>query len=431
MLGLELALVLVLILLNGFLAMAELSVVSSRKAALQPLAQRGNKGAQVALDLAAKPGQFLSAVQVGITLVGILAGAYGGATLSERLVPVLAGVPLVAPIAESLSVAIVVASITALSVIVGELVPKRMALAGPERIAIAVARPMRFVAKAAYPVVWVLDNASRLLLRLLGVRTSGERAVTDDEIRALIAEAARTGIVHQAEGEMIGGVMRLADRSVRAVMTPRNEVVWLDLDAPPEENKRKIVEYGFDRYPVARGRIDNVVGVLDTQELLKAMLQGQQFDIQTAMRQPKVVPDSVGALKAMDQLRASTVHLLVVVDEFGSLEGIVSTSDLTRAVLGTLPGETEDEVEAHQREDGSWLLDGAMSLDEFRDRLQIELPEERNYTTLAGLVLALARRIPQPGDAVEHDGWRLEVVDMDGRRIDKVLAMKVARSDEG
>jgi putative hemolysin len=431
MLGLELALVLVLILLNGFLAMAELSVVSSRKAALQPLAQRGNKGAQVALELAAKPGHFLSAVQVGITLVGILAGAYGGATLSERLGPVLTDIALVAPIAESLSVAIVVASITALSVIVGELVPKQVALARPERIAIVVARPMRLLAKAVYPIVWMLDNVSRLLLRLLGVRTSGERAVTDEEIRALIAEAARTGIVHKAEGEMIDGVMRLADRSVRAVMTPRNEVVWLDLDAPPDENKRKIVEFGFDRYPVARGHIDNVVGVLDSQELLKCMLQGKSFDIQAAMRAPKVVPDSVGALKAMDQLRASTVHLLVVVDEFGSLEGIVSTSDLTRAVLGTLPGETEDEAEAHQRDDGSWLLDGAMSLDEFRDRLQIELPDERNYTTLAGLVLALARRIPQPGDAVEHDGWRLEVVDMDRRRIDKVLAIKIAPAVEG
>jgi putative hemolysin len=430
MLGLELALVLVLILLNGFLAMAELSVVSSRKAALMPLAQRGNRGAQVALDLAAKPGHFLSAVQVGITLVGILAGAYGGATLSERLVPVLADIPLVAPIAESLSVAIVVASITALSVIVGELVPKQMALAGPERIAIAVSRPMKYLAKAVYPIVWVLDTLSRALLRLFGVRTSGERAVTDDEIRALIAEAARTGIVHKAEGEMIGGVMRLADRTVRAVMTPRNEVIWLDLDAAVEENQRKIVEYGYDRYPVARGRIDNIVGVLDSQELLKCMLQGKSFDIQAAMRAPKVVPDTVGALQAMDQLRASTVHLLVVVDELGSLEGIVSTSDLTRAVLGTLPGEHEDEIEAHQREDGSWLLDGAMSLDEFRDRFQIDVPEERNYTTVAGLILALARRIPQPGDSVEHDGWRLEVVDMDRRRIDKVMATKIVRGEE-
>jgi len=426
MLGLELALVLVLILLNGFLAMAELSVVSSRKAALQPLAQRGNKGAQVALELAAKPGHFLSAVQVGITLVGILAGAYGGATLSERLVPVLADIPLVAPIAESLAVAIVVASITALSVIVGELVPKQMALAGPERIAIVVARPMRGLAKAAYPIVWVLDTLSRLLLRLVGVRTSGERAVTDDEIRALIAEAARTGIVQRAEGEMIGGVMRLADRSVRAIMTPRNEIIWLDLDAPVEENKRKIVEFGFDRYPVARGRIDNIVGVLDTQELLKALLEGKPFDIQSAMRTPKVVPDSVGALKAMDSLRASSVHLLAVVDEFGSLEGIVTTSDLTRAVLGALPGESEGVGETHQRADGSWLLDGTLSLDEFRDRLQIEVPEDRDYHTLGGLVMALMKRIPQPGDHVEHDGWRLEVVDMDARRIDKVLASKVA-----
>lgn len=429
MLGLELALVLVLILLNGFLAMAELSVVSSRKAALQPLAQRGNKGAQVALELAAKPGHFLSAVQVGITLVGILAGAYGGATLSERLVPVLADIPLVASISESLAVAIVVASITALSVIVGELVPKQMALAGPERIAIVVARPMRFVAKAAYPIVWALDTVSRFLLRLVGVRTSGERAVTDDEIRALIAEAARTGIVQRAEGEMIGGVMRLADRSVRAIMTPRNEVIWLDLDASPEDNKRKIVEFGFDRYPVARGRIDNIVGVLDTQELLKGLLEDKPFDIQSAMRAPKVVPDSVGALKAMDSLRASSVHLLAVVDEFGSLEGIVTTSDLTRAVLGVLPGESEGVGETHQREDGSWLLDGTLSLDEFRDRLQIEVPEDRDYHTLAGLVLALMRRIPQPGDHVEHDGWRLEVVDMDRRRIDKVLASKVAAGE--
>ncbi|MGE0151959.1 MAG: hemolysin family protein [Reyranellaceae bacterium] len=430
MLGLELALVLVLILLNGFLAMAELSVVSSRKAALQPLAQRGNKGAQVALALAAEPGRFLSAVQVGITLVGILAGAYGGATLSERLAPELARIPALASIAQSLAVGIVVASITAVSVVVGELVPKQMALASPERIAVVVSRPMRLLAKMAYPVVWTLDRASRTLLRLVGVRTA-ERPVTDEEIRALIAEAARTGIVHQAEGEMIGGVMRLADRSVRAVMTPRNEVVWLDLDAPVEENKRKIVEYGFDRYPVGRGRIDNVVGVLDSQELLKAMLEGKPFDIQAAMRAPRVVPDSVGALKAMDSLRASSVHLLVVVDEFGSLEGIVSTSDLTRAVLGSLPGEDEREEEAHQREDGSWLLDGAMSLDEFRDKLQIEVPAERDYTTLAGLFLALYKRIPQPGDTIEHDGWRLEVVDMDGRRIDKVLAAKLAGAAEG
>lgn len=425
MLGLELALVLVLILLNGFLAMAELSVVSSRKATLQPLAQRGNKGAQAALALIAEPGRFLSAVQVGITLVGILAGAYGGATLSERLAPVLAGIPLVASIAQSLAVAIVVASITALSVVVGELVPKQMALSSPERIAVFVARPMRMLARIAYPVVWLLDTASRFLLRLVGVRTT-ERAVTDEEIRALIAEAARTGIVHEAEGEMMSGVMRLADRSVRAVMTPRNEVVWLDLDAPADDNKRKILEYGFDRYPVGRGRIDNVVGVVDTQELLRQLLEVGAFDLQAAMSPPKVVPDSVGALKAMDSLRASKVHLLVVVDEFGSLEGIVSTSDLTRAVLGALPGETDDySPEAQQREDGSWLLDGSMSLDEFRDRLQIEVPAERDYTTLAGLVLALTKRIPKAGDAVEHDGWRLEVVDMDGRRIDKVLAMKL------
>lgn len=431
MLGLELALVLVLILLNGFLAMAELAVVSSRKAALEPLAQRGNLGAQAALDLAARPGRFLSAVQVGITLVAILTGTFGGAALSDRLAPELAKIELLAPIAESLSVGLVVASITALSVIVGELVPKQMALAVPERIAIAVSRPMRGLSQAAWPFVWGLDAASRLALRAMGIRTTGERAVTDEEIRALIAEAARTGIVHQAEGEMIGGVMRLADRSVRAVMTPRNEVVWLDLEAPVEENKRKIVEYGFDRYPVARGRIDNVVGVLDTQELLKAMLEGKPFDIQAAMRAPKVVPDTVGALKAMDSLRASSVHLLIVVDEFGSLEGIVSTSDLTRAVLGSLPGEDEDEEEAHQREDGSWLLDGAMSLDEFRDKLRIEVPEERDYTTLAGLFLALYKRIPQPGDAIEHDGWRLEVVDMDARRIDKVLASKIAPPAEG
>jgi putative hemolysin len=311
-------------------------------------------------------------------------------------------------------------------VIVGELVPKQMALAGPERIAIVVARPMRWVAKAAYPIVWVLDTVSRFLLRLVGVRTSGERAVTDDEIRALIAEAARTGIVLREEGEMIGGVMRLADRSVRAIMTPRNEIVWLDLDAPVEENKRKIIEFGFDRYPVARGRIDNIVGVLDTQELLKGMLEDKPFDIQSAMRAPKVVPDSVGALKAMDSLRASSVHLLAVVDEFGSLEGIVTTSDLTRAVLGVLPGESEGVGETHQREDGSWLLDGTLSLDEFRDRLQIEVPEDRDYHTLGGLVMALMKRIPQPGDHVEHDGWRLEVVDMDRRRIDKVLASKVA-----
>ena len=425
MLGLELALILVLILFNGFLAMAELAVVSARRANLQPLAQRGSKGAQAALALGAAPGRFLSSVQIGITLVGILAGAYGGATLSARLAPVLAGVPVLAPFAEELAVGLVVACITALSVIVGELVPKQIALARPERIAAVVARPMRLLATVASPIVWLLDTASRGTLRLLGLRTAGARQVTDEEIRALIAEATRTGLVHAAESEMIDGVMRLADRSVRAIMTPRNDVVWLDPDMPVDEIGRKIAAHGFDRYLVSRGAIDQIVGVLDSQDLLKALLEGRALDIAAATRPATVIPDSVGALKVMEALRGSAVHMVVVVDELGSLEGIVTTSDVVRAIVGALPGETAEEGMAVAREDGSWLLEGSMSLDEFRDRLDVALPENRDYHTLAGLVLALLRRVPEAGDHVEHDGWRLEVVDMDGRRVDKVLASRI------
>jgi len=425
MLGLELALILVLVLFNGFLAMAELAVVSARRANLQPLVQRGSKGAQAALDLGAAPGRFLSSVQIGITLVGILAGAYGGATLSARLAPLLAGIPALAPLAEELAVGIVVASITALSVIVGELVPKQMALARPERIAVVVARPMQLLATVASPVVWLLDTASRGTLRLFGLRTAGERQVTDEEIRALIAEATRTGLVHAAESEMIDGVMRLADRSVRAIMTPRNDIVWLDPDAPADENRRKIAAHGFDRYLVSRGAIDQVVGVLDSQDLLKALLEDREFDVAAATQPATVIPDTVGALKVMEALRGSAVHMVVVVDELGSLEGIVTTSDVVRAIVGALPGEVADDAMAVAREDGSWLLEGSMSLDEFRDRLDVALPGARDYHTLAGLVLALLKRLPQAGDHVEHDGWRLEVVDMDGRRVDKVLASRI------
>ena len=430
MLGLELALILILILFNGFLAMAELAVVSARRARLQPLAQRGSKGAQAALDLAAEPGRFLSSVQIGITLVGILVGAYGGATLSARLEPVLAGIPVLAPFAGELAVGLVVATITGLSVIVGELVPKQIALARPERIAAFAARPMRLLATIAAPVVWLLDTASRLVLWLTGLRPAGERQVTDEEIRALIAEATRTGLVHAAESEMIGGVMRLADRPVAAIMTPRSEVVWLDLEATADENRRRIAEHGFDRYVVARGSIDRVEGVLDSQDLLKALLEGRPLDIAAATQRAVAMPESAGALKVMAALRSAAVHLVLVVDEFGSLQGIVTTSDVVRAIVGALPGEEPEEAAALARGDGTWLIDGAMSLDAVAEKLGLALPERRDYHTLAGLVLALLRRLPQTGDHVEHDGWRLEVVDMDGRRIDKVMASRIGLQAE-
>jgi putative hemolysin len=423
MLVLELAIVLCLIVLNGFFAMSELAVVSSRKPRLRTMAEAGQRGAQAALRLIENPGRFLSSVQIGITLIGVLAGAFSGATLAGHLAVELRARGMSAGLADTVSVVVVVAAVTYLSLIVGELVPKQMALRNPERIAARVARPMTLLGWIASPAVWLLEVSSRLALKLLGVGEQPEQRVTEEEIRQLIAEAESAGVVEPAERRMIGSVMRLGDRSVRSVMTPRHEVEWLDLAQGEASLKERLLSGRHSRLPVGEGSIDELRGIVVVRDVLAQVLNAGRLDLAAAIRPATVVHDGMDALGAMESLKNAHTDMAVVVDEYGTFEGILTTTDLLHAITGALGlhiGETEPD--ALEREDGSWLLDGMKAVDEAADILRLPLPARRDYHTVAGFMLDRLRRIPKLGDAVEAGGWRLEVVDMDGRRIDKVLA---------
>ncbi|HXH03078.1 MAG TPA: hemolysin family protein [Candidatus Competibacteraceae bacterium] len=419
----ELLIILLLILLNGFFAMSELAVVSARRARLVALAEQGQRGAAAALRLAEEPGRFLSTVQIGITLIGIFAGAYGGATLSGRLAEALAALPALAPFSEALALGLVVAGITYLSLIVGELVPKQLALHHAERIAIWVAVPMQLLDRLAAPLVYLLDISSRLMLRLLGAHGGSGQKVTDEEIKTLIAEATAAGVVESAEQAMISAVMRLADRPVRAIMTPRPDIVWLDLEDSAEEHWRIIRESRYSRFPVSRGDIDEVVGIVQVKDLLEQAMQGGTPELAAAVREPLVVHDGLGALKALEMLKQSPLQMALVVDEYGSLQGLVTATDVLESIVGELAEQdTGAQPGVMQREDGSWLVDGGLALDELKELLRLrELPEEGEFHTLAGLTLSQLGHVPTTGEHFTLEGYRFEVVDMDGRRVDKVL----------
>jgi len=420
---LELVIVILLIVLNGFFAMSELAVVSVRRARLQPLADEGHRGARAALALAAEPGRFLSTVQIGITLIGIFAGAYSGATLAQGLSAWLRRFPAVAGFADGLSLGLVVAGITYLSVIIGELAPKHLALRNPERIAAGVARPMMLLAWLASPVVWVLDASTRLVLRLLGGATASENQITDEEIRALLVEATKAGVVEPAEQAMISGVMRLADRPVRMIMTPRPNIVWLDLDNDPSENLQQLLESHYSRFPVGRGDIDEVIGVVQTKDLLRASLESKGLDLERVLREPVVVPDTVGALKALELIKQSALKMALVVDEYGNLKGLVTATDILESIIGEMTQEDDKTApEITRREDGSWLVDGSLPVDELKELLELRsLQHEEDFHTLAGLLLNHFTEIPKAGDHFDLAGYHFEVMDMDGFRIDKVL----------
>lgn len=425
----EALILLLLIALNGFFAMAELAVVSSRKARLRQMAEAGQRGAATALRLAEHPGRFLSTVQIGITLIGIFAGAFGGATLAEKLDAWLAATfPDVAPYSAELALGLVVASITYLSLIIGELVPKHLALRDPERLAAVVAWPMRIMAWIGSPLVWLLDRSTRAVLRLLGGSSIPKQRVTDEEIKALLAEAAAAGVVEQAEQAMISGVMRLADRPVGAVMTPRPAIVWLDLDDPPAVLLNTIRAHRFPRFPAGRGAIDEVQGVIRVKDMLDDYLAGREPDFNALLQEAPVVHESTDALQVLDVLKQSPARLALVRDEYGGLEGLITLTDLMEAIVGVLaePRAT-DEPPVARREDGSWLMDGALPVDELWELLNLrELPVEGDYYTLAGLVLARLGEVPATGQWCVWGGYRFEVVDMDGQRIDKVLVSREA-----
>ena len=417
----ELLVVAFLILLNGFFAMSELAVVSSRRARLEQLAEDGVRGARAALKLLDEPTRFLSTVQVGITLVGVLAGAYSGTTLAEPLGDAL--FDEMGQAAYPISVGIVVAGITYLSLVVGELVPKRIAMNDPERTAARVAPFMARLSVAGAPVVWLLRASTEALIRLLRVPEKPESTVTEEEVKSLIAEGTRAGVFHAVERDMIDGVLRLADRSVRSVMTPRVEVVWIDLDDPVDTIQKEIAESGHSRFPAGRRGLEELDGIAHTKDLLNQAVQTGSFDIVASLRDPLVVHEGTPVLRLLEMFRENPVHMAVVVDEYGVVEGIVTPTDILVSIAGELPEHSDDmEDSAVRRDDGSWLLDGMIGIDDAERILgRRGMRGDEDYETVAGFVLSRLGRIPQIGDSFRWDGLRFEIVDMDGRRIDRIL----------
>ncbi|HYF07949.1 MAG TPA: hemolysin family protein [Acetobacteraceae bacterium] len=422
----EIGIILLLVFLNGAFALSELAIVSARRSRLLAMQRQGRLGAAEALALADDPQRFLPTVQIGITLVGIIAGAFGGARLSGTLADVLEPMPLIGRIADEVAFAVVVLAITYASLIIGELVPKQLALRDPERVAIVVARPMSLLSRLSYPAVWLLARSSHLVLRLLGREQPIDQSVTEEEVKAVVAESAEAGALETEERHMIERVLRLADKPVRALMTPRTEIQWLDRSDTPEEIGARIRASSVTRFVVADGRVDNLVGVVATKDLLDQLLAGETLSLARALRQPMVLPDALSALDALERLRGDPLGIAFVMDEYGSFEGVVTASDLLEAIVGELgPAPEEPAEKAVQRHDGSLLLDGMMPSDELRARLELpQLPYAGTYHTVAGLMLALLQRVPREGDRIVWSGWRFEIVDMDGRRVDKVLASR-------
>ncbi|MBN1661378.1 MAG: HlyC/CorC family transporter [Anaerolineae bacterium] len=426
--SLEMAVILLLILVNGLLAMAEMAVVSARRARLQERADEGDAGAQRALEVAERPARFLSTIQIGITLVGVLAGAFGGATIAQELAEVLAGVPLLARYSEAVAVAIVVITITYLSLVLGELVPKQLALNDPERIASAFTPPIHTLSHLAAPLVSLLTASTQLVVRLLGARRSAEPPVTESEIRIMIEEGTEAGVFEEAEQDMVKGVFRLGDRRVDAVMTPRTEIEWLDTEDPAEEIRQAIMRSAHSRFPVATTNLDHVQGMVRARDVLGQCLAGEALDLQGVLHSCYFVPESALALSVLDTLKRTGTSMAFVIDEHGGLQGLVTVTDIVEAIVGDLPEAGElDQPRAVQREDGSWLLDGLLPVDEFKEMFDLDsLPgeEEAHYQTLGGFVMDCLGHIPETGDRFAQGSLEFEVIDMDAFRVDKVLVRR-------
>jgi putative hemolysin len=424
-LALEIILLVFLILLNGLFAMSEFAVVSARKSRLQPLADHGNERAQTALDLAEHPDQFLATIQIGITLVGTLVGAIGGATLAHHLAPLLAAIPLLAPYAEAISFAVIVLLLTFLTLVLGELVPKQLALHSAERLAIALAGPIRMLSNLTSPLVRFLAGSSNLIVRMLGIRPSAEPPVTEDEIKVLIEQGTQAGVFEAAEQEMVEGVFRLGGQRVEGLMTPRPDIDWIDLVKSPEVIHDQILGSHRTRFPVAQGELDNVLGILHTKDLLAHGFSCDPPDLRKLLRPPVFIPESAEALQALEQFKGTGEHFALVTDEYGSIAGVISSTDILEAIVGDLPAKGEPaEPEAVRREDGTWLMGGALSIEEMTDKLELDnLPEdeEGSFQTVGGFVMIRLGEVPHAGDHFEWGGFRFEVMDMDGRRVDKVL----------
>ena len=424
-LALEVLFIILLVLTNAIFALSEMAVVSARKARLQQRAEAGDHGARVALELANAPSRFLSTVQIGITLVGILAGALGGATIAEALAKQLSGLEILAPYSEAIGISIVVLAIAYLSLVIGELVPKRLALNNPERVASMMAPSMRTLSKMVSPIAHVLSLSTETVLRVLGVQASSEQTITEEEIKLMIEQGARSGVFELSEQEMVNRVFRLGDRTVNALMTPRHEITWLDLNDAVEEIQQKIAASGHSCFPVAQDNLDNVLGLAQAKDLLTLSLTGQPFGLAAVLRPALFVPEAMPALEVLERFKETRSHTALVINEYGGLQGLVTIKDVLEAIVGDIPSAGEEaEPEIVQRADGSWLVDGRLLTDELKELLQVEkLPNEEagDYQTLGGFVMTFLGRVPSAGDRFEWAEISFEVVDMDGRRVDKVL----------
>jgi putative hemolysin len=431
---LEILIVLLLILVQGLFAMGEMAIVSARKARLKQMADEGNRGAAAALSLAEHPSRFFSTVQIGLTLTNIVAGAYGGVKIADNLVAIFAEMPAFAAYADALAFGSVVVVITFLTLILGELVPKRLAVSRPEAIAAGIGRSMALLSRIAAPAVWFLSAVTDLVLLLIPMRHGSEPTVTDEEVKLLMQQGTDAGHFHPAETSIVGMALRLGDRRVSALMTPRPQVEWLDLEDPIEETKQKVLNSHYSRFPVAEGGRRHIVGVVEVKDLLASELAGKGFDIRAVMKPPLYIPESAPALKALETFRRTGAPIALIIDEYGDFQGIVTLEDLLESLVGDLPEPGQDEeASVVQRADGSWLVDGMLPIDQLKDAvgiLRLPAEEEATYQTVAGLVMDQLRRIPKAADWFEIDDYRFEVVDMDGRRIDKVLvSQKQERPD--
>jgi putative hemolysin len=415
----EIAIIAGLILLNGVLSMSEAAMVASRKARLQQLANEGDKRSRTVLRLLEDPNVFLSTVQIGITLVGVLAGAVGGATLSEALAAGLEQIPALAPYSGSLAIIIVVVTITALTIWLGELVPKRLALYRPEQIARTVAGPMILVSKIFSPLVKLMGVATDLVLRLLRTNPSSEPPITEEELQVLIDQGTQAGIFEEAEHDMVEGVFSLGEQRVYSLMTPRTEIVWLDIDDSIEEIRVKISENEYSRFPVRQNTLDVILGVVKARDLLIASLTEGTIKLKQLLKPAFYIPETMPAARALEIFKEKGTEMLLVIDEFGGLQGLLTVHDIIEEIVGEIELE---EPQATQRQDGSWLLDGMLEVDEFKEIFDLpDLPYEREYETLSGFVMMSLGRVPQTADQFEWHELRFEVIDMDGRRVDKVL----------
>jgi putative hemolysin len=427
---LDVVLILALVLLNGVLAMSELAIVSSREARLKAMAKGGSGGARCALDLAADPGRVVSTVQSGIKLIAVLAGAFYGEKLGEpsaqRLQYYLGLDP---DTARTAGFGLVIVLTTYVSLVVGEIVPKQIALRSPEPIAVIMSRPMRWLSVITAPFVWILQRSSELIFKMLGLDRQSRNQVTAEELHLVVAEAQTAGVLEEDERAMISGIVRLADRPVREVMTPRTEVDWIDVSSTEAEIREALLETSHSRVPVADGSVDNIIGVIQTRDVMTCLLEGKPIDLGRLSRNAPVIPDLMDAMDALAVLRSADVPLALVHDEYGHFDGIVTPGSILAALAGTFAHDVEqgEEPPLLERDDGSWLVSGAASADLLTDRLGINLPHDRDYSTVAGFALSVLKHLPDTGEVFRHDGWSFEIVDMDGRKIDKLIASRPRR----